>query len=568
MCSICGTFALPSFAVRGAVQKSVDRLAHRGPDGHGLAHVDLGWCEAIVGMTRLAIVDRSKIPVPFHYPQLCITLAMNGEIYNWPELRVELDDGTPWQTDCDAEVIARAWRKWGPDCLGHLNGMFAFCLVDERTKTAMLARDRAGEKPLYYTVEAGAERLHFASEAKALPVPLVEQACADAEVFEFDCLADTPLKDVYRLGPGERIVLRRLSDLGTPQTEAWWRLPDEVDDGMTFKAAVDGTAELLLDAIKLRAAFEVPASVQLSGGLDSAIFQAVVRCPRVYTLTFPFDDWENLTAANMVAAGGEVIPVTFQLEEALAFLPAIAFHLDTPATWSAFGHWFLGRRMRADGARVALMGEGADEMFAGYSRYRALWHAQCAYEDDKLADYRVVVDRTLGGTPREVIARLVDRSPGGCRREHALAIVDRFAPELARPRRGQVPDLVAASCLVEVYTTMQALLRMADRMNSAHALENRSPFFDHRLMEFAARIPTRYKITAEWSKAPLRTLALRLGVDSRVVNEKTKRGMVVPWNRWRGAYGERGTWDRADFNRAMWSAWRSVYFPGADTPAR
>lgn len=559
MCGICGSFALPGFAVRGAVRKSVDRLAHRGPDGSGLAHVDLGWCEAIVGMTRLAIVDRSRLTVPFTYPHLGVTLAFNGEVYNWPELRVELDNGTPWQTKCDAEVVARAWRKWGTACLDHLNGMFAFCLVDEQTHTAMLARDRAGEKPLYYTVDRAAERLHFASEAKALPVPLVEQACADAEVFEFDCLADTPFKDVYRLGPGERIVLRRLSDIGAPHAEAWWRLPDEVDDGMTFEDAVDGTAERLLDAIKLRAAYEVPAAVQLSGGLDSAIFQAVVRCPRVYTLTFPFDDWENLTAAGLVAAGAEVVPVTFQIEEALAFLPAIAFHLDTPATWSALGHWFLGRRMRADGVKVALAGEGADELFAGYSRFRALWHAQRAYEDTKLTDYRMMTDRVLGGSPREVIARLIDRSPDGCRHEHALAIVDRFAPELARPGR---PDLVAAACRVEFYTTMQCLLRMADRMQAAHALENRSPFFDHRLMEFAACVPTRHKITAEWSKAPLRVLALRLGIDARIVNEQTKRGMVVPWNRWRAAGGgERGVWDRADFSRALWAAWRSVYFP-------
>jgi asparagine synthase (glutamine-hydrolysing) len=255
----------------------VQRLHHRGPDANGSTTIHLPWAEVHAGATRLTIVDQNEIEVPFQYPELGVVLAYNGEVYNWRELRAELSGGTPWRTQCDAEVVARAWRRWGPDMLSRLNGMFALALFDTRTGQVLLARDRAGEKPLYYAVHDGA--LHFASEIKALDVPLREAPCPEVLVLEFDCLETTPLEGVKRLLPGHRILLTRPEDIHNPKPEPWWQPPTEIDETMGWDQAVEETKAILTDSIRMRVPDEVSYGVLISGGLDSAIVQAVARLP-------------------------------------------------------------------------------------------------------------------------------------------------------------------------------------------------------------------------------------------------------------------------------------------------
>ena len=152
----------------------------------------------------------------------------------------------------------------------------------------------------------------------------------------------------------------------------WWT-PPACDEGAVAPDAAEWLTETLRDAVRIRAATEVPSTALVSGGLDSAIVQAIARYPRVYCATFPADGIDCMPLARLAAQGAQVVPVTFDLDEARGALPHIAYHLDTPATWSALALWFLARQMHRDGVRVVLSGEGADEVFGGYSRYRMAW---------------------------------------------------------------------------------------------------------------------------------------------------------------------------------------------------
>ena len=530
-------------------------LLHRGPDASGIRHLELLWGSVALGSTRLSIVDPvGDVPVPGHFPYLGVAVSFNGEIYNWRSLRDELSDGAPWMTSCDTEVVARAWRRWGPDMLPRLNGMWAMALVDTRFGQVFLSRDRAGEKPLFYALREG--RLHFASEIKALHVPFEEAPCPEQAVLEFDCLNTTPFRGILRLNPGQHILLSNPVDLEDPRPETWWRLPVGTEDGMTWEQAVDQTEDILVDAIRIRSDNAVSATALVSGGLDSAIVQAVAKFPQVFCCTFPDDGMDWLPMARLAAPYAEVVPVTFGLEEAERDIDRVAFHLDTPATWTALCQWFLADRIHAAGHKVVLSGEGADELFGGYSRYRVLWWISQAQHDPQLGSYQALIDLVTAGPDDRILATLLDRSSGGYLHPHALTLVRRFSVG---------GDLPADMARVEWHTTMQCLLRMADRMMAARSIENRSPFFDHRLVDLAMRMPTRHKITPSWSKAVLREVALRVGVHPDIVNNPTKVGLVTPWNKWRsaGAATGRGAWDRGDFRRCMLAAWRRAYgLPG------
>lgn len=549
MCGIVGIVAPQSTTHR---TPWTEGLHHRGPDARGDREVALPWGTAHLGTTRLSIVDATgQVPTPGFFAQVGVLLAFNGEVYNWRELRQELTEtGTVWETRCDTEVVAHAWRRWGTEMLRHFNGMFSLALVDLRTSVVFLARDRAGEKPLYYASHEGA--FFFASEAKALGVPLIEGTCPELDVLEFDCLEGTLFQGVLRLEPGQSLLLQSPSDLLRPQPQTWWTFPTEVDEGMTWKQAADETEALLVDAILLRADTEVLTTVLVSGGLDSAIVQAVARFPQVFCCSFPQDGLDWLPQAQLAARGAEVVPVTFGLPQAMEALGDVAYHLDTPATWTALGQWFLGKEMNTRGYKVVLSGEGADELFLGYSRHRILWWLSQARKDPQLANYQALIGLVTAGTDVDILAKMLDRSPKNRSLAHAQALVRRFST---------TGDLAADMGRVEWHTTMQCLLRMADRMMAAHSIENRSPLLDYRLIELAARMPTRHKVTADRSKAVLREVALRVGVHPNIVNDLNKTGFVVPWNQWHatGQTGERGAWDRGHFRAAMHTAWQRTF---------
>jgi asparagine synthase (glutamine-hydrolysing) len=542
------------------VPEGLKLLSHRGPDKSGALRIALGWSQIQLGMTRLTITDRKNhVPVPGAWDGIYV--AYNGEIYNHREVARDL--GLQLETENDMEVLAKGWRKLGPQLLPKLNGMFAFVLVDAQNDEVWLVRDRAGEKPLFHASYDG--RLYVASELKALPVPLWEQVLSDLDTFEYDCLEETPFEHVKRLSPGCYIKLEKFEDLieDCVPIRRWWHLPRDMDTRFTnVGEAAEELEPLLRNAIEIRWPGEVNAAVQLSGGLDSAIIQAVVESDRLYTVSFPADGVDNMKLA-LRAAKGRRVPeeVSFGAVQAKAALPQIAWHLGTPATWTAVAQWFLMKAIADGGNKVCLSGEGADELFLGYSRYRILWHMWLAEKDPKLVEYGPTL-RYLVGSAMDIMSKLLDRGETLASEARARDIVN-----LYRPEGRSLPRQMAH---VEFHTTMQVLLRMADRMASAWSLENRSPFLDYRVMEFGARLPVGLCIGELGNKAILREVATRLGVVAEIVHETTKRGLFIPWPKWfpaKGAgEGRRGPWDRAAFRDAMLEAWRDGYDSRRDRP--
>lgn len=571
---MCGVFA----AVRPAqappcqwAEAAVAKMRHRGPDAGGAwtgklpwcSSVKLEWCRVDLGMARLKIVDQSDISVPYQFAPAGVTLAFNGEIYNWRELRAEL--GGDWETECDAEVLSRLWRRWGPEMLDRLNGMWAMVLVDELVGEVFVARDRAGQKPLYYaqTLDGG---LYFASEAKALPLALEETSCPDAEIFEFDWGEATPFRGVRRLNAGHSLLLREPGDLSTPKPKRWWPLPPVEPTDRSYADCLEELTALVIDAVRIRLSSEVKVALQLSGGLDSAIIyhawssicgEGAANAGK-YCVDFVLDGIDNLSAAQLVAP--DVLPVTFSAAEMKEILPQVLYHLDTPATWSAVCLWKLAERIAGDGHRIVLSGEGADELFGGYSRYRILHWLQRAVDDLKLTAYKPTIDYVLGNQ-LELVAKMLDRSPLGQYRARVTSLVTRAAEG--------ADSLPRVAMRTEFGTTMQVLLRMADRMASAWALENRCPLLDYRVIGLASKLPTAWLITDARSKSILRDVALRVGVHQQVVDEQTKKGLAIPWARWAAELGietagGRGAWDRSGFARLCWDIWRAKCLRPAD----
>jgi asparagine synthase (glutamine-hydrolysing) len=294
----------------------------------------------------------------------------------------------------------------------------------------------------------------------------------------------------------------------------------------------------------------------VSGGLDSAIIQAVAKADEVTCCHFVQDGIDTMPLALEGAQGAKIHAVTFGKEDVYKDLVAIAYHLDTPATWSALGHWFMAAENAKYGNKVVLTGEGADELFAGYTRYRILHHIDQAKLDPQLETYAPMFDYLIGSR-NDILAKLLDRSSNGVARGHAKKLVEEYAGTPQQTRLGA--NLVPAMCRLDWHTTMQVLLRMADTMMSAFSLENRSPFLDYRLIELAMKMPNRHKIDHYSSKKVLREVAKRLGVSDAIVNCKDKKGLIVPWNVWHDEAGARGKYDRTDFADAMRAAWRQAW---------
>ncbi len=521
--------------------KYLDRIRSRGPNEIGQCQFDLGPRTLSLAMARLSIIDFNAIGVPYRYPDLDVCLVMNGEIFNWIELASRYN--LKLKTACDAEVVAHLWRMFGPSMLEKLNGMFAIALHDTRTQTTFLARDRAGIKPLYYC-ESG-DRTVFASEIKALPTKLIQKPCSDYEVFEFDCLEETMFEGVRRFLPGYYGII---GTDGRLKTYKWWSLPMDTLD-IDEEEATPHLLNLLQDSISLRWPKSEPAAIMLSGGLDSSIIQNIVDSSNLYCVSFP--EIDNHSIALKASNGKHVHKITFDREELESSLERVAYALDTPATWTAVCEYFLFQKIADDGIRIALSGEGADEIFHGYTRYRLLHWLERSKTDILLKDYAPTRE-FLHGTDTSILTRLLNRGSTPKSIERAFDIVERHCdPSLS---------LVRNMARIEFHTTMQVLLRMPDRMAGLHSMENRTPFLDYRIMEFGTRLPDHLKMNDLASKDILRKVSSDLGLHPDIICETTKRGLAIPFASWYGPTGgNRGKWDRSVFKKMMFDAWAKVF---------
>jgi asparagine synthase (glutamine-hydrolysing) len=270
---------------------------------------------------------------------------------------------------------------------------------------------------------------------------------------------------------------------------------------------------ILFSAVMDAAQGEGPVAVQLSGGLDSAIIQAIGKFDRLYCCTFPDDGVDNMPAAILAAQGKEVVPVTFTREDLISVLPAVKGLTCGKGTWSQVCQWFLCRRAAEDGAKIVLTGEGADELFGGYARYKILHHIEQAFSDPKLEEYQGII-KHLFGDRRAVLINMLSRN------------MPRWIVEMAAPKNPT--NLVKDAAAIEFDCCLPALLDHGAAMAEAHGLSCRFPFMDPAVVEYANSLEPSDMVSDEHTKVALRRAAARLGVHQQIVNEKTKKGLFVP----------------------------------------
>lgn len=557
MCGIAGIVALDgkSPPPRGAVERMLAALAHRGPDDEGIA-VDTG---VVLGHRRLSIQDLSAAAhQPMRHPTGNL-LTYNGEIYNHLDLRGECGPAV-YQSSGDTESLLFALAARGEGVLPRLNGMFAFAHWQKKERALLLVRDRLGVKPVYYTT-AGAFCI-FASELKALlasglvDYELDPQAVGDYLGLRYVPAPLTPVKGVFKLPAGHLLTLRK----GRLETQAWWRLPVAGMDAPAPADASERFAELFDDAVAKRLLADVPVGVFLSGGLDSSAVAAAVaaRQPvKSFSVAFEgggyYDErfYARAVAKRLGTQHDELVVTAAQFREQL---PEVLRVLDEPIMdLAALPLYFLAAQARRE-VKVVLSGEGSDEVLGGYNFNRIAFKLRALAAFQRIPrGLRDGVRSVSGGRFREKLTELswaVDRYPA-LKGLHITRIFSesersKLLGEWGQgilPARRHIDAAYAAVAhadpinqILAVYAggwLAEDLLMKADKMTMAHGLELRVPFLDYRLVEYLFSLPGEAKVSGPATTATKRLLrAAMRGKLPRAVLTRDKRGFPVPLAEW------------------------------------
>jgi asparagine synthase (glutamine-hydrolysing) len=559
MCGFAGWFdpdgALPD---PDALLAAANALAHRGPDDSGF-HLENG---AGLAFRRLSIVDVAGGAQPLSNETGTVWIAYNGEIYNHAELRRELEArGHRYRTHSDTESIVHGYEEWGDAVVERLRGMFAFAIWDRAKRRMLVARDRLGIKPLYWTRAGG--RFVCASEIKALfEFPGVRREVRLPGVVEHLTLryAGAPatlFEGIEKLRPGHVLAVDARGVTSRPYWSYGWEPKLELsDDG-----ALEELETRLTESVRLRLMSEVPLGALLSGGVDSSIVVAImgrlIDRP-VQTFSVGFDavgPYSELPFARMVARryGTDHHEIVVGAQDLVRELPSLVWHQDEPVSEPAAIPTYLVSQLARETVTVVLTGEGGDELFAGYPKYaadpwaRALAHWPAPLRD-ALLDH--AVDRLpFGFRKLQVVgrsARFRDEAErlaawfagfAGAERErllgpalapHAGAAVASFRAALAETSARRPLDR-----MLDVDRRLwlpDDLLMKMDKMSMAASIEARVPLLDHPLVEWAARLPDRFKVRGLEGKVLLKRLARRL-LPAEVV-DRPKVGFTVPLSPW------------------------------------
>lgn len=559
-------------------------ISHRGPDGVRQVIRD---GRVGLGHRRLAVIDLSEdASQPMRSDSGC-EVILNGEIYNYLELRAELaSGGAGFRTSSDTEVLLAAYDRWGVDCLGHLNGMFAFAIYDPSQRKLLLARDRFGEKPLYYH-RAGDGTFLFASEIKALlACPGVTARAEMGSVYRFlrhkltERDPTTFFDGIASLPPAHSLELR--VDDGDAVIKRYWTLDGSAEDPRLHDELVAAYRTLLEDSIGIRLRADVAVGSSLSGGIDSSAvvgYLALGRhVERQHTFSARFPGWpldEGRYIADVTALTGarshEVEPAPDPID-----LERVVWHQDQPfASLSIYAQWCVMRLAEEHDVTVLLDGQGADETLAGYHFYFAAlfryllrtgkWTRLAREMRSFSATHGPARLRSLAfrALPDAAANRLrsLRRGPGisaSFARTQAAAASPRASAQSFRTDL----DQMLASTLSE--SMLPGLLRYADRNSMAFGREVRLPYLDHRLVELAFSMPWEMKLSRGRTKRVLRE-SMRDYLPDSVTGRKDKVGYAPPQAAWlRGPlrawaedlmasqrFAER-EWTDAPAVRAMW----------------
>lgn len=544
MCGIAGEWITrPSIAgppdVRG-VMDAVSRLRHRGPDGDGIFSAHRGS----IGMARLRIRGKASALPPYMSEDGQVGAVMNGELYNYPELRdFVLARGHQLLTDADSEVLPHLWEELGADMLPRLTGMFAIAILDRRQQELFLARDRLGIKPLYLWTTPG--RIRFASELKAFWAwpdfdPTLDESLVPRYLFHrFVPAPRTMLREVTKLPSGHRLMPK---DSLHPRSEAWWTLSER--PLQPVPATLEDAAAELRERFQTVVHDHLPADrrvgILLSGGVDSSFIAAGVAkdLPGTPALTVSpgnsqsvANEWRDAEAlSRSLGLEAVEVPISTDVESRLL---DIAASLDEPLgdpTVVTFD--MVAEAARELGLTVLLAGEGADEVFAGYPSYgEAIW----------LERLRPAAEALSGAG----LGRLLDLNLPGIRRlKSALTPIDRHYGGVGVVRRG-VPDIPGASTMpwtrpartrlksmlafdLSCYLADDVLVK-CDRLGMRHQLEVRVPYLDHRLVEWAFSLPDVWLTDGKTGKRILREAA---AAEIGPIAHRPKSGFPTPMTEW------------------------------------
>ena len=541
-----------------------DTMRHRGPDETGI------WVSgdraAGLAHTRLAIIDLSP---GGHQPMAdesgLLQIVFNGEIYNYLDLRAELEArGHRFRTSSDTEVILEAYRAWGTDCLNRLNGMFAFALYDSETSRLFLARDRAGEKPLFYAHRGG--KLFFASELKALmassflPRNLDLDSLQDYLAYGYVIGNKCILEGVKKLPPGSAMTY----DVKRDYLHLWkyWELPFPSGTSRYSDEELVGKFEALLtDSVRRQLVADVPVGILLSGGIDSSLITALAagiggKPVKTFTIVFPQDKaYDEGPYARLIADHFGTTHTELEGRESSADLfPTLAAQFDEPIADSSMVPTYLVSSLIRQHATVALGGDGGDELFGGYGHYKLLERkAHWQRRTPKLIQQCVGVAATaflpVGFKGRNYLAGF--RAPArasishtnlffnGKARKRLLAPLVRAGWNVdARPEEYKNLLFPGRDSLIQQATATDFMtylpddiLVKVDRASMLASLEVRAPFLDYRIVEFAFRnVPDNLRATRHGLKLLPRLLAKKLLPPS--FNLDRKQGFSVPMKKW------------------------------------
>lgn len=556
MCGIIGGWALEGIS-RQAIEASLNAIRHRGPDDSGIFQEG----PLFLGNRRLSIIDLAGGHQPISNEDGSIVVVFNGEIYNYPELAAELQSkGHLFTTRTDTEALVHLYEEYGVDMSERLRGMFAFAIWDSRHRLLYLSRDRFGKKPLYYTLERG--RLLFASELKALR-PLADEtgsrwAIRDQAIFDYLSLGfvpqpETVFENVFSLGPAEWM----LYDGAEIKIEKYWHLAYMPKTSQPYKTLLEETHRRVAEAVKLRLHSDVPLGVFLSGGIDSSVVAyeaslAVGDSLRTFTVKMPEGSLDESDVAERTSRYLGVRHTVLSLDiEPLRDIQDVVRVYDQPfADPSAIPSLRISR-LAAEHVKVILNGDGGDEFFGGYRRYLAARYGHMLSWLPSAALIRMGVRLQTWTSNRRSIAGFIARALRGLASEGAeqyltwtLDMLRQAHKDLVWLRSAMRPtedwaEAAFPSGLSQLDTLMCGdvriillgdLLVKMDMATMAASIEARSPFMDHALAEFAARLPDSCKIRNGVTKSILRDSYA--DVLPKEVIRGPKRGFEPPLAKW------------------------------------
>lgn len=567
MCGIAGFCTMDASPLSpdaaGWLRTMTDLLAHRGPDGQG------SWLgdSVALGHRRLSIIDLDSGGQPMSDADNRATVVFNGEIYNFAEIRTELESrGCVFRTRSDTEVILYGWLVWGTACLEHFDGMFAFALWDAQEQTLFCARDRFGKKPFYYTLQNNI--FAFASEVTALAsLPGLDLSVAPHTLMRYLAYEYVPTPQsiyaqVQKLPPAHFLLFKQ----GAVRVERYWDMPTPQP---TQTGEDDLAAELrvlLKQAVRRRMVSDVPLGVFLSGGIDSSIVAGLMASlsPQVKTFSIGFTEasYDESHYARLVAQcyGTEHHERILSADECADILPSVITRLDEPMADASVAPTYLLSGVTREKVTVALGGDGADELFAGYEHYIGF----------KIAEWYNTLPRAVREKAIEPLCRHLPASAGYINPRLAVAtflqgahapawqrvqtMLTAFTPEMQRELWQQPDaDFLQADTLFgptrehydhwknakplerafHVYARqflLDDILVKVDRCSMMHSLEVRAPFLDKDVANFAARLPVEYRLNGFKRKYLLKKSCADL--LPKEILTRNKRGFQIPVAAW------------------------------------